>query len=479
MKRISLLLGLALVATLVAIVRGLGPEGAEAASHREAPLISRDPTADITDFFFFRSYESGKANKVELIMNVIPNEEPSSGPNYYGFDPNVKYAFHVDNDQEGDADDVEFELRFRNEERGVAKALKLFLPFVALPPITDLTGANSQGLGIRQRYTLTMIKDGRRKVLADDLIVAPPNVGPRTTPDPGDLAGEATYSLPNGVRAFAGQRDDPFYIDLGAVFDTLNFRRNPPVETAAEDANDDANAYGVDHLAGFNVHTIALEVPASVLTEDGKAPEATKSPKLGAYASTSRRKITVIGQRSRGPSVQIQRLANPLVNEVIIGTFQKDRWNRVDPEDEGQFLDFYLNPRYALALETVIGVPAAKTNRTDLRDLLLKYKPSDRRLSELLRLDVSVDPTALAAQKRLGPLAHNASGGATPDPAGWPNGRRPIDDVTDIATRVVAGPNYIGARAADGINHNDRAFPNAFPFIPGPWDGRNRVHDNP
>jgi hypothetical protein len=204
---------------------------------------------------------------------------------------------------------------------------------------------------------------------------------------------------------------------------------------------------------------------------------------LGAYASTSRRSVRVLSDEDRvkqdGDWVQIQRLANPLVNEAIIGTQYKDRWNRLNPKRESEFLDFYLNPRLALALELVYGVPAAQTNRTDLVDLLLKYQPSDNRLSELLRLNVSVAPTPFGNQMRLGPLAHDASGASTPDPAAWPNGRRPIDDVTDVAVRVIGGPNYIGALAGDGINTDDAALTGTFPFLATPFDGFTRVHQNP
>jgi hypothetical protein len=219
-------------------------------------------------------------------------------------------------------------------------------------------------------------------------------------------------------------------------------------------------------LSGFNVHSIALEMPASMLTGD------TGTNVLGAYASTSRPHESVHAD-GHGDFDQVQRLANPLDNEAIIGTPDKDHWNAVEPEDERQFEDYYLNPRLALALQVVYGIPAATTGRTDLRDLLLKYQPGDRRLSELLRLNLGIPPTPLAAQRRMTVLAD------TPDPAGWPNGRRPKDDVTDIAIRVVGGPNYIAARAADGVNTDDATLPSSFPFLASPFDGRNRHHDNP
>ena len=485
MRTKLLLLAVALVATAAALAAALAagpsPPAASAASHREAPAISLDPPADITDFFFFRGYEPGHSDKAILIMDT-QSEEPSSGPNYWNFDPSVLYKFRIDNNQDGRPNDVEFDFRFTNEPiRGTVNAADLFLNYVALPPVTALDGSGSEGIGFRQRYEVTMLRNGQPTKLAEGKIVVPSNVGPRTMPDYNALAAQGVYDLGNGIRVFAGQRDDPFYIDLGGVFDTLNFSRMLPTETEAEDADDAHNAFGVDMLSGFNVHTIALEVPISLLTADGKGAD-TAFPKLGAVASTSRplfqsRQRPGIPEQVGSQFQQVQRLANPLVNEAIIPTKYKDAWNAIDDQgnplnsnQENQFETYYLNPRLALAMQLVFGVPAATTDRTDLRDLLLKYKPSDTILSDLLRLDVSVAPKALADQKRLTVLAG--------DNAGWPNGRRPKDDVTDIAIRVVGGPNYINARAADGINTNDVALPDAFPYLGTPHDGRNRVHAN-
>ena len=467
-------LALAFGALLLAIfASGTGPKAAQAASHREAPLISLDPTADISDFFMFRSYEPGHQDRVVLIMDVIPGEEPSSGPNYWNFDPNVLYRFSVDNDRDGRADDVELEFKFRTEPiRGIPGQFTLPLSYVGgaggLPPITALDGPGSEGLGLRQRYSVTLVRGDQRTRIANNLIAVPSNVGPRTMPNYDALAAQGTYDLGAGIKVFAGQRQDPFYIDLGGVFDTLNLRRVPPIETAAEDANDTVSPFGVDMLSGFNVHSIAVEVPAALL--------AGGSSTIGAYASTSRPTLDVenrVNDDDDDEPTQVQRLANPLVNETIIGTVDKDRWNALEPQKERRFEDYYLNPRLALAMELVFGVPAEKTNRTDLRDLLLKYQPSDTRLSELLRLNLAVPPTPLAAQKRMTVLAD------TPDPAGWPNGRRPKDDVTDIAIRVVGGANYIAARAADGVNVDDAPLTGSFPFLATPSDGRNRQHDNP
>jgi hypothetical protein len=441
---------------VLALVVGLAPSASQAASHREAPLISLDPTADISDFFMFRSYEAGMDDKIVLIMDVIPGEEPSSGPNYFNFDPNVLYAFNIDNNADGKANDVRFEIQFKNEFRGVNKDLGLFLSYVALPPITSLDGAGSEGLGLRQTYSVTMVRGDKRTVLANGLFVVPSNVGPRTMPDYEALAAQGIYDLGDGARVFAGQRDDPFYIDLGAVFDTLNLR-DP----------------GTDMLSGFNVHTIALEVPASWLTKDRKGPSDSSFPVLGAYANTYRRSVRVMregGDEHRDAWVQVQRLANPLVNEAIIGTKDKDRWNRLDPRRESAFVEYYTNPRLATALEVVFGADAEPL--FDLRDVFLTYTPGNyNQLSELLRLNISVAPTALADQDPLTAL------GSPADAAGWPNGRRPIDDVTDVAIRVVGGANYL--TASDAVQENDMPLPDTFPFLSTPWDGRNRIHQNP
>src|SRR5438105_7478945 len=478
-------LGVVALAAALAIPPG-APQATDAASHREAPLISLDPAADITDFFMFRSYEAGNADKVVLVMNVIPGEEPSSGPNYFLFDPNVRYAFNIDNDLDGVADDVVIEVQFSTEIRGIVDQFNLFLGYVGgadgLPPITALDGPGSEGLGLRQHYTVTMVRKGQRQQIAGGLIAVPSNVGPRTMPNYDALTSQGIYSVPGGGKVYAGQRDDPFYIDLGAIFDTLNLRRSPPLETAAEDANDSANPFGTDMLSGFNVNTIAIDLPASMLTKDGQPIATTSQTRLGAYASTSRRKERVLTgarknepkdadlQKTAGPWVQIQRLANPLINEAIIGTGGKDEENERKPEDLSLVLGYKQKLRRSISLQVVYGVPAATAGRDDLVDLLLKYNPTDAQLSELLRVDLSVAPTPFATQRRLTVLAG--------DTAGWPNGRRPKDDVTDIAVRVVGGTNYINARAGDGVNTNDKLLSDTFPFLATPWDGRNRVHQN-
>ncbi len=429
----------------------------------------------------FRSWTN--PNNLVMIMNVIPGQEPSSAPNYFNFCDDVKYAFNIDTNGDGSAEDIVYELRFKTEIRGVVKDLKLALSSVALPPVTKLDGPESNGLGIRQSYTVTQVKGNVRTNLGTGTMFAvPSNVGPRTMPNYEALATQGIYNLNNGGKVSAGQRDESFYIDLGAVFDTVNLRGSP-ILTPGQDATDSSNPFGNDAFSGFNVNSIAIEVPISAITSNPNAV-------IGLYASTSRQKFKVLSSVgvpvAAGPFQQVSRMANPLVNELVIATTRKDFWNATEPETEAQFVNAYLNPSLAVALNAVFGTTFPTTNRKDLVNALLKY-PSQTQTgacssasgcSELLRLNLSVAPAQPENQKRLGVLAG--------DNAGWPNGRRPNDDVTDIALRVVAGallgpvpPLGDGANfniGAQGSNLTANGIYKVFPYLPTPFDGRNRRH---
>jgi hypothetical protein len=314
-------------------------------------------------------------------------------------------------------------------------------------------------------------------------------------PDYPSLAAQGIYSdAATGIRVFAGQRAETFYIDLGAVFDTLNLRRYLPALTPAEDV-DTVNPFGVNRFAGFNISTIAIEVPISRITSDGKPAGTTNNPVIGVYANTARRQVKVLGQPGEpadedGAFVQVSRMANPLVNELIITTPFKDEWNASKPQDEANFQAFYQNPVVATELNLVFGVAIVPIDgspadaRTDLIGLLLKYPGQalngsncGRPCAELLRLDLTKAPTPPENQSRLGSVL----GG---DPAGYPNGRRPNDDVTDIVVRVVGGKNYIANHIGDGVNFlagapgtvgvdiTANGIAKNFPFLPTPYDGK-------
>ncbi len=511
-----------LVFTLLACPMVWWGTQALAASHREAPRIALDPSADNTDVYAFVSYDaanlarSADRRRVTFILNVNPGQDPGDGPNYFNFDDSVRYAINIDNNKDGEADDVVYEFRFKTENRpiGGVGGLTSPVPYLGNPHIpaafplqgiTKLDGPGSEGLTQRQTYRIFEIRNGNRRELFSGrtLVAVPSNSGPATFPNYPALAAQGIYS-DGGIRVFAGQRAETFYIDLGAVFDTLNLRRYLPLQNGTGEDNDNVNPYGINRFSGFNISTIAIEVPITRITSDGRPAAATSNPVIGVYAETGRRKVRVLGKNDNspladfsgesGPFVQGSRMGNPLVNELILTTPFKDKWNREDPEDEAQFQAFYKNPVIATALNLVFGVPivpidgSPANNRTDLMSILLKYpdQPLDGKncgkpCAELLRLKLHVPPTAPEAQNRLGAALSS-------DGAGWPNGRRPNDDVTDIAIRVVGGNNYIAAKVGDGTNFLAGAptFPGAeltangiaknFPFLPTPYDGKNRRH---
>src|SRR3989454_2855200 len=507
----AILLGVLMALTSVSPV-------AKAASHREAPLIALDPAADNTDTYAFRSWQD--PSEVVFIMNVIPGQDPADGPNYFNFDDEVLYTINIDNNQDGKAEDIVYEFRFKTETRPIFGQLNFPLPYVSNPHIpvtqlqgiTKLDGPGSEGLTRRQTYTVTEVRGKKRTELfkGQKLVAVPTNAGPATFKNYEDLASQGIYTdASTGIKVFAGERAETFYIDLGAVFDTANLRRFPPLLSAAEDANDGANPFGVNRFSGFNVHTIAIEVPITRITQDQKPPS-TENSMIGMYASTSRQRTTIRRGaplsvrdgdddddealvRGKGRFVQVSRMANPLVNELIIDTPSKDRWNASEPEDEAQFQDFYKNPSLALALHLIFGIDVPAPGRTDLMRILLKYPGQalgkndhcGSPCAELLRLDLSVNPTLPQNQRRLGGLAG--------DPAGFPNGRRPNDDVTDIALRVVAGVlagdpccnSFPHNRLGDGVNFladapgsgvTSNGIAREFPLLPTPHDGRNRRH---
>ena len=485
-----------------------------AASHREAPLIAHDPAADNTDVYAFVSYDAdnlarpSEDRRVTFIMNYNPGQDPSDGPNYFNFGDEVLYRINIDNNEDGKADDLAYEFRFTTENRPIGGPGGLTSPVpelgnphipsqFPLQGITALDGPGSEGLTRRQTYTVTEVRHGVRTQLFSGrtLVAVPSNSGPATMPNYPALAAQGVYSdSGTGVRVFAGQRAETFYIDLGAVFDTLNLRRYPPLLTADEDV-DTVNPFGVNRFSGFNISTIAIEAPIRRVTSDGRSAAATAFPVIGVYAEADRPRVRVLrtpGEpgKQEGPFVQISRMGNPLVNELIITTPFKDRWNEADPQNEADFQAFYKNPVIATELKLVYGfdiVPlngSPANNRTDLMSILLKYPGQPlagsncgQPCAELLRLNLRVPPTAPEDQSRLGAALGR-------DPAGWPNGRRPNDDVTDIAIRVVGGTNYINARAGDGVNFlagapgkvgvdiTANGIAKNFPFLPTPFDGK-------
>ena len=477
MRRIALTLVVvsALAAALaVVLVRGPGPEASQASSHREAPLISNDPAADNTDLYAFVT--PGDPKKVTIIANYVPLEQPAGGPNFASFGDDVRYEIKVDNNGDG-KEDITYRFRFDTKTRNQNTFL------YNTGPIDTLSDSD---WNVRQTYSVTRITKGGSKVLGRNIPVPPVNIGPRSTPNYAALAGAAVTDL-DGTKVFAGQRDDPFFVDLGSIFDLAGLRPFNSLHAIPL-----PNRPGVDGVGGYNTHSIVLQVPIESLTRDHEL-HAADSPKavIGVYATASRQQVRVFqrdgGVRNHDRWVQISRLGNPLINEAVIPRGKKDYWNASDPSDDSQFLRYYRSPEVTKLENGLYDAldNANESNRDDLVAILLTGVPglnfTGSTKADLLRLNTGIAPTAdVGAGDRLGVLDG--------DLAGYPNGRRLEDDVVDIDLRAFAegygsflhgllglpnrSPNNM---LGDGVNGNDRMFRADFPNVATPFSGYEAV----
>jgi hypothetical protein len=450
MRRIALIA--ALIAAAIAVPLGFG------SSHREAPLTSIDPTADDTDLYAFTANDAPGA--LTVVANWIPFEDPAGGPNFYKFDDRAHYYVNVDNTGDG-APDVRYRFAFKTKVGNPNSFL------YALPGVSSI---NDPKLNVKQTYnvireTYRNGKERSERVIARGVPVAPNNIGPRTIPNYDAVAAQAVRSLPGGGKVFAGQRDDPFFVDLGQTFDAINFR--PNVGTGNQGG-------GKDDLAGYNVHSIVLQVPESAVTRDGKAvsgPSAANAV-VGVWASTERRALQVAGrERSGGRWVQVSRLGNPLVNEVVIPLGQKDKFNRTQPKDDAKnFGKYVLKPELAAVANQLYKVGAPESNRDDIVTALLTGVPGATQIdgsksaaADTLKINLGIPPTT-SNPNRFGFIAG--------DNGGFPQGRRLADDVTDVELRVIAG--FLKGNKVplgDGVDQNDVPFLDAFPYVAPPHSG--------
>jgi hypothetical protein len=429
-----------------------------ASSHREAPLTSQDPLADNTDVYAFVS--KAHPDRVTLIANFIPFEEGYGGPNFFKFDDNVLYEIMVDNDADA-VEDVTYQFRFRTS---------IGNPNTFLYNTGPITSLDSTTFNVKQFYDVIRIEGRRRRglghqrVLGSNLPTPPVNVGFRSTPNYGALAAQAVRTLADGSRVFAGQRDDPFFVDLN-VFDLLAV---PP-----------ADINNFDALAGKNVHTIALEVPMSELTRTGANPSSASDPAaiIGIWSTASRPNVTNRGngrEKHNNSYVQVSRLGQPLVNEVVIPLGSKDAFNALEPKQDAAALPFVLDPEVPKLLLALFQIPSPPAPRNDLVTIFLTGIPGLNKVeggtpSEMLRLNMAIPPS-------MNPSPFGVLGG---DLAGFPNGRRLTDDVVDIALRAMAGatpltPAFnggINAQLGDGVPANDKPFLPDFPYVALPTAG--------
>jgi hypothetical protein len=488
-------------------------------SHREAPFITTRPKVDGTDFYMFNSYETGRTGYVTLIASYQPFEFPQGGPNYYTMDPSALYEISIDNTGSG-KEALTFQFRFQTVQSGLtvpAGTKSIPVPLINIAPLASAAGApSSAGQNVFETYTVTLVKGDRRTGTATPVTDAASgatsftkpidNIGAKSIPNYAAYASNFIHnitipgcSMPG--RVFVGQRQDGFVVNLGETFDLVNIKY-PATQLAPAGSN--GRNLAPNSLAGFNVTSIALEVPAACLT-------AGSDPVIGGWTTASLRQASVLNPAPQSPystgsvgpvstgatgaAVQggawseVSRLGMPLVNEVIIGLPDKDRWNSSVPSGDAQFADYVTNPSLPVLLQVLFGsagvVAPNVYPRTDLEAAFLTgikglNQPQTVTPAEELRLNTSTAVTPVASQNDLGVL-----GG---DTAGFPNGRRPIDDVVDIELRVAMGvllTPYDGSAAdpdpasdasrqlgyTDGAEPNPANYLTAFPYLNTPLAG--------
>ncbi len=456
---------------------------AGASSHREAPFITTVPKVDATDFYMFRSYEPGRSDYVTLIANYQPLQDPYGGPNYFSMDPNALYEIHVDND--GDAkEDLSFQFRFRNTLAGNGSGINLNvggkavnIPLIQAGAVANVKDGNLQ---LAESFTLTVQRGDRRKGTPAPVTNAAgggtsfdkpvDNIGRKTI---GDYAAYAakhihTVNIPGcsqPAKLFVGQRQDPFAVNLGTIFDLVN----APVAVITDPALINA---APNTIGDKNVTTLALEVHKSCLTANDDV--------IGGWTTASLRQARLLdgspssghqtSEKPGGAWVQVSRLGMPLVNEVVIGLKDKDRFNASRPSGDGQFADYVTNPTLPALLEIALALPnSAPTNfpRTDLVTTFLTgikgvNQPKNVVPSEMLRLNTAIAPVPFAQQNRLGIVGNILAGGS--DNAGYPNGRRPKDDVVDISLVAVMGGLCVANGNADALALGAACRPSAVPL---------------
>ncbi|HET7527268.1 MAG TPA: DUF4331 domain-containing protein [Burkholderiaceae bacterium] len=422
---------------------------AHASSHREAPYIATHPKVDGTDFYMFASYEPNRAGYVTLIANYQPLQDPYGGPNYFSMDPNALYEIHIDND--GDArEDITFQFRFKNNLKGKTLAIgdkNVAIPLIQFGQVADRNAAN---LNVNETFTVDIMRGDRRIGIRQAISHAAgggtvfdkpvDNIGTKTIPDYASYADKHVYNINipgcnEPAKLFVGQRKEAFAVNLGTIFDLVN----APVEVITNPALINAVPNTIDDA---NVTTLAMEVHKSCLTK-GTDPViggwTTASLRQGALLDPTPRRGHQTTEISGGAWVQVSRLGMPLVNEVVIGLPDKDRFNGSKPKDDAQFADYVTNPTLPALLEVALGLPGIAPKNLPRTDLVTTFltgiagvnKPANVAASEMLRLNTNTPATPEAMQNRLG-----LAGG---DAAGFPNGRRPKDDVVDISLVAVMG----------------------------------------
>lgn len=474
---------------------------AQASSHREAPFITTSPKVDGTDFYMFRSYEPGREDMVTLIANYLPLQDAYGGPNYFTLDPDALYKIHVDNTGDG-VEDLTFQFRFNTQNKGLALMVgpegeQTTVP-VPLANIGQISADSAAAQNVVETYTVDIVRgdrrSGARTAVTDPsggTVFPKPvdNIGNKSIPDYPAYAQSfiRTIQVPGcsgSGRVFAGQRQEGFVVNLGETFDLINIA--VPVEELGP-AGQDARSLEANTIGGKNVTSLALELPIACLTRDSN------SPIIGAWTTASLRQVRVLNPQpqrtddgsevaqptgaalSGGAWAQVSRLGSPLVNEVVIGLPDKDLFNTSEPaNDAANFAKYVFTPTMPELVEILFGAAGVKAPdvfpRTDLIAAFLtgvqgltQVENSNSVPSEMLRLNTAIAPTAREEQNDLGVLGS--------DLAGFPNGRRPLDDVVDIALRAMMGvliPAEVDpdSAASRQLKYTDGARPDAADYLP-------------
>jgi hypothetical protein len=481
-------------------------------SHREAPGIGADPVADNTDVYAFVSPDA--PTTVTLISNFIPQQDPAAGPNFFNFAEDVLYEIMVDNNGDG-VEDVTYQFQFKTHIANPATFL-----YNGGPISYNSSTKSYTNLNVSQTYSVTKVLGSRRNqthaaniLLGTGLLVPPANIGPRSTPNYDALVAPAISSMSNGYKVFAGPRGDGFYVDLGSIFDLGTLRPFENLHLISTPA-----APGVDGTKGFNVHSIAIQVPITELTSSGQVPSGVMDPTatIGVWSSASRQKVRVLETNAYGAPVavlagawyQVSRLGNPLINEVVNPLSQKDYWNTTTPASDSQFVANYNIPQlqgllpvlYPNVFPNLAAYAAKNSTRPDLVAILLTGIPSGiipgfqnytgKVQADELRLNVAISPS-IAGPATTNPDTDGSSarrfGILGGDLAGFPNGRRVFDNVTAIELRAIAGatlPLVVPTFKADGAaslltdgTTNPVPYAAAFPYLPDPAQGYTHSHD--
>jgi len=470
----------ALSTACAAALASLALPAAHASSHREAPSITGAPRIDGTDFYMFRSYEAGRAGHVTLIANYLPLQDPYGGPNYFKLDPNALYEIHVDSN--GDAkEDVTFQFQFRNLLKSIALPIGNQTVPIPLTQAGQVTTPNAAALNVNEKFTLNVVRGDRRT--GTSTVVTNPrtgtplfdkpsdNIGKKTLPDYAGYAAQHVYSVDipgcGASRVFVGQRQEGFAVNLGVIFDLVN----APVGVITDPAL--INAAAANSIQVKNVTSLAVEVPIACLTQGGETT-------IGGWTTASVRQSQLVNANPPsgyntsvthgGAWVQVSRLGMPLVNEVVIGLPDKDRFNASVPGKDGQFATYVTNPTLPALLEIALALPGTAPTNFPRNDLVTTFltgipgvnKPANVVASEMLRLNTAIAPTPLAQQQRLGIVGSILNGAS--DFAGYPNGRRPKDDIVDISLVAVMGGLCVANGNANALGFGADCNPSKVPL---------------